>query len=272
MNWKPDQRTEKQYAENIWQLFQKFFEESKQRGVAAHLLSAAEFLQEYAEQAALRMITHLYWQGARTWREAARLSGRTLQMYQALRQEMSGPVGQRVRELVQEQAHLISTFPESVAESVALRATAQQQAGGRSRELARYDGLLLRVAHSRAHLIARTQVSKSSTALTRARSESMNLPWYLWKGSLDQRERLSHRRMEDILFRFDDPPSPEMLVGLKSQGHYNAGDIYNCRCYPETLVTTNQVSWPHSTYYAGKIQRMTLAQFRRINQFQQEAA
>jgi hypothetical protein len=271
-DWKPNQRAEREYGADVWQLFLKFFEESKRHGIAAHLLSASEFLRKYAEQAALRMITGLYWKGARTWREAARLSGKTGVIYRALQQEMSGAVGQRVRELVREQATLISTFPESVAEAVATRAMAQQQAGGRSAELARYDGLLLRVAHSRALLIARTQVSKASTALTRARSESLSLPWYIWRGSLDQRERASHRRMEDVLIRFDTPPSPEMLIGLKSQGHYNAGEIYSCRCYPETLVRYDQVSWPHEAYYAGKIQRMTLAQFKRLNQFQQEAA
>jgi hypothetical protein len=271
-DWKPGPRVEREYASDLWQVFKKFFEESKRHGVAAHLLSGTEFLGAYAKQAALRMITHLYWHGARTWREAAQLSGKSTLIYRALQQEMSGPVGQRVRELVQQQAHLISTFPESVAESVATRAMAQQQAGGRSAELASYDGLLLRVARSQALLIARTQVSKSSTALTRARSEELNLPWYIWRGSLDQRERLSHRRMEDILFRFDTPPSPEMLVGLKSQGHYNAGDIYNCRCYPETLVRFDQVSWPHLVYDGVRIQRMILAQFRRLNQFQQEAA
>ena len=90
-------------------------------------------------------------------------------------------------------------------------------------------------------LIARTQVSKSSTALTRARSEELNLPWYIWRGSLDQRERLSRPKMEDILFDSTLLPR-EMLVGLKSQGHYNAGDIYNCRCM-QTLVRFDQVSW-----------------------------
>lgn len=271
-DWKPGQRVESEYAADIWEIFRKFIEESKRHGIAANLLSASEFLQSYAKQAALRMITGLYWKNARTWREAARLSGKTELIYRALQKEMSGPVGQRVRELVREQASLISAFPEGVAELVATHAMAQQQAGGRSAELARSDGLLLQVAHSRALLIARTQVSKSSTALTRARSEFLGLNWYLWRGSLDQRERLSHRRMEGVLIRFDDPPSPEMLIGIRSQGHYNAGDIYNCRCYPETLVRIEQVTWPHQVYYAGKIQRMTLAQFRRLNQFQQEAA
>lgn len=271
-DWRPNQRAEREYGADVWNLFLKFFEESRRHGVAAHLLSASEFLRKYAQQAAFRMITGLYWKGARTWREAARLSGKTALMYRALQNEMSGPVGEKVRELMKEQAHLISGFPQSVAEEVATRAMAQQQAGGRSRELARSDGLLLRVAHSRALLIARTQVSKSSTALTRARSESLGLGWYAWRGSLDQRERLSHRRMEDVLFRFDTPPSPEMLVGLKSQGHYNAGEVYNCRCYPEPLVRYDQVSWPHLVYDSRRIQRMTLAQFRRINQFQQEAA
>jgi hypothetical protein len=271
-DWKLNQRAEREYSADLWQMFQRFYEEAKRLGIPAHLLSGTQFLQSYARQAALRMITGLYWKGARTWREAARLSGRSAQMYRALQQEMQGLVGERVRELIREQASLISTFPESVAEAVATRAMAQQQAGGRSREMARYDGLLLRVAHSRALLIARTQISKSSTALTRARSEALDLPWYIWRGSLDSRERFSHRKMENVLFRFDTPPSPEMLVGLKSQGHYNAGEIYNCRCYPETLVRLDQVSWPHLVYDGRSIRQMTLAQFKRINHIQQEAA
>lgn len=271
-DWRPNQRLEKEYASDIWSMFLKFFEESKRHGIAAHLLNAAEFLEAFARQAAVRMITGLFVKGARTWREAARISSKGNIIRRALQQEMSGPVGQRVRELVQEQAYLISKFPESVAESVATHAMAQHQAGGRSAELASNDGLLLHIARSRALLIARTQISKASTALTQARSENLGLYWYIWKGSLDQRERLSHRRMENVLIRFDEPPSPEMLVGLKSQGHYNAGGIYNCRCYPETLVRYEQISWPASAYYGGKIQRMTLAQFKRINQFQQEAA
>lgn len=270
-DWKPSQRVEREYAADIWSIFERFYAESKRHGIAAHLLSAVEFLQKYAEQAALRMITGLYWKNARTWREAARLSGKTALIHRALHQEMQGPVGQRVRDLVREQAHLISTFPESVAELVATHAMAQYQAGGRSAELARGDGLLLRVAHSRARLIAHTQASKASTALTRARSEALGLNYYIWRGSLDQRERASHRLMEDVLIRFDDPPSPEMLLGLKSQGYYNAGDIYGCRCYPETLVRLEQVAWPHKVYYAGKIQRVTLAQFRRINQLKEAA-
>jgi Phage Mu protein F like protein len=271
VTWRPDKRVENSFAKDIWQLFLEFLKESKQYGVRAHLLSGSQFVSAYARQAVLRMITFLYQENARSWREAARKSGRGREIFEALRREMQGPVGLKVNQLIREQAYLISAFPESVATEVARRATAQFLAGGRPMELARGDGLLLQLARSQALLIARTQVSKASVALTRARSEDLGINWYIWESSKDQRVRFSHRRMQGVLVRFDDPPSPEMLIGHKSQGYYGAGDIYNCRCYPAPLIRVDQVSWPHSVYYGGRVQKMILADFRNINRFKEAA-
>jgi hypothetical protein len=267
MNWQPRKRTEQEYERSIFGLFANALEESERSGVPVRLLSGVEFLARYAEQAALRMITALYFAGARTWREAARASGKTALMYQALQREMRGPVGARVRELVRENARLIGSFPQSVASAVAARAAAQQQAGGRASELAARSSLLRRAARWRARLVARTEVSKASTALTQARSEALGLPWYVWETSQDQRVRASHRKMQGVLVAWADPPSPELLVGEKGEGHYyNAGDIYNCRCYPAPLVRLDQISWPHRVYRDGAVRYMTLSQFKRLNQ------
>jgi hypothetical protein len=71
--------------------------------------------------------------------------------------------------------------------------------------------------------------------------------------------------MDGVLVNWSDPPSPETLAGEKSEGTYEAGEIYNCRCYPEPLVSTKQISWPHKAYFGGRIQRVTLGQFRAMN-------
>jgi len=274
MNWQPNQRTEHSYASAIWGVFKEFVHEARERGISAVQLSGADFLQAYARQAARRMITMLWAGQAKSWQEAASKAGRGSLIYRARQQELAGPTGERVRELVAENAKLISSFPSNVAALVAARAAAQQLGGGRAVELERLEPLLGRLARRRAKLIARTEVSKASSALTQARSEELGLPWYVWQTSQDQRVRLSHRRLQGVLFRFDNPPSPEELAGIPTKlGAGNAGQFPNCRCYPSPLVSLKEVRWPARVYWGGRIIYMNLGQFKQINNLQfQEAA
>jgi SPP1 gp7 family putative phage head morphogenesis protein len=267
VSWGPSKRAEQEYEQALLSALK--YVESKTSSATVNVIGRAKALALYAQQAATRMITGLYFKGARSWREAARRSSRSDILYRALQAEMNGTVGRRVRQLIRENAKLISSFPQVVARRAVTLAQRTQAAGGRSKGLGEvFSG----VARSRARTIARTEVSKASTALTRARSEEMGLEWYVWESSQDERTRRSHRKMQGVLCRFDDPPDPEVLVGEKSQGHYNAGDIYNCRCYPAPLVSEREVSWPHPAYYNGRIQYLTLSQFRFINQGERKAA
>ena len=259
--WEPTLRSVKEFADALWGAFVR----TEELGIAT--INSFEFLKRYAKQAAERMVTGLYFRGAKTWREAAAESGKTSLMYRALSRELQGPVGLRAKELIRESAGLISTFPESVARVVAAQAAAHAAAGGRAKELS---GLLTaqrRVARSRAQLIARTQVSKASTALTEARAENLDLPWYVWESSKDARVRPSHRNMQGVLCRWDDPPAPEALIGQKSTlGRYTAGNCPNDRCYPAPLVTLNQVQWPHKVFTSATgIRYMTRSQFENMN-------
>jgi hypothetical protein len=70
--------------------------------------------------------------------------------------------------------------------------------------------------------------------------------------------------MEGVLVCWNNPPSPEMLIGEKNVGYYHAGNIYNCRCYPEVVIKLDFISWPHKVYYNGTIQTMTRKQFETI--------
>jgi uncharacterized protein with gpF-like domain len=113
-------------------------------------------------------------------------------------------------------------------------------------------------------LIARTEVSKTSTALTRARSEDIGIRWYVWKTSEDARVRSSHKHMDNVLISWSSPPSPEKLDGLRSVGHYHAGEIWNCRCYAEPVIEVEYLSWPHKVYCGGQIVKMSRKQFEGI--------
>jgi uncharacterized protein with gpF-like domain len=269
--WRPRVRAEQDFAAALWEAWKASI--GAGAGVRSRVIGSAEFLGAYAWQAAKRMITNLYAGQHATWQAAARESGKGPQIYRALQQELAGPVGARMRELVRQNAELISTFPTSVARrAVARGAAAQYAAGGRAGELETW-GRLGGLVRSRARLIARTEVSKASSALTEARAEDLDLPWYIWRTSEDERVRLSHRKMNNVLIRWDNPPSPEQLAGVKSTlGHYNAGNCPNDRCYGEPLLRLDQVNWPHRVYYPSQIVWMTWAKFQLINQVVRRAA
>lgn len=220
------------------------------------------FLRKYAWQAAQRMVVGLLVDGARTWRTAARESMQGERIYRALRFELSGPIGERARALIQANARLISSLPYDIALKVSGKVAEHSLTGERAEAYSSRLTSHLAAWHSK--LIARTETSKASTALTQARSEDLGLMWWVWRTSKDERVRLSHRKMEGVLCSWNDLPSPELLVGERGYGHYAAGNIFNCRCYPEPLLYLDQLSWPHRVYRAGSVKYVTLAEFRNV--------
>jgi SPP1 gp7 family putative phage head morphogenesis protein len=269
LNWRDNTNAaERSYYSDLMHIMQEFFlgeEGILSANPTVRQIGRVEFIDAWAKQAAKRMVVGRAVANARTWRMAAREAMQGPRIHRALQQELSGPVGARVRELIERNAKLIKTFPREVAAVVAQRAAAQYAGGGRSSELSRYDTILARAVRFRARLVARTEVSKASTALTQARSEELQLEWFIWRTSDDQRVRLAHRKMAGVLFQWSHLPSPEALVGEKSYGRYAPGNIFNCRCYPEVLLSLTQVAWPHRVFWNGVIRSMTLAQFRSIN-------
>lgn len=213
-----------------------------------------------------RMVSEVGVVNARSWREAARKSGQGRKIYEMLSQEMRGPVGKRVHELIRENARLISSIPEEIRESITKEITRLEQEGLRPVTIA--EQIRKRVpelTRSRVALIARTETSKAVTALTQARSEELDLAWYQWLTAKDQRVRPAHKLLEKVLVRWSDPPSPESLAHIPSTlGHYNAGAAPNCRCVAIPVVTLNLVDWPAKVYHGGRIERMTRGRFEKF--------
>jgi uncharacterized protein with gpF-like domain len=222
-----------------------------------------------SESLARRMVTGLTRENAASWRVAANRSMKGKQIYAALQEELAGQTGIRVANLVRDNTAKIVTVTQDIAQHITPIIARMQQEGVRSENIEpAIVGHLHELADWQVRRIARTQVAMSETDLTRARAERIGVRWYQWATSHDGRVRYSHRVMDNVLIRFDDPPSPELLAGLKANPrfpHYHAGQVYNCRCVALPVVSLDEISWPAPVYYNGSITRMTRKQFEAIH-------
>ena len=223
------------------------------------ILAASQTLAE-------RMVGWVSVTNAKTWRTAAKRSGRGEFFYKLLQREMQGKTGQAVNRLIAENAKYIRSVPVDAAKTLASEVMKAQQAGARAGTVdkmlrVRFPELLL----SRTKLIARTETAKASTALTQARCEELDLDWYEWLTSDDVRVRPSHKNMNGILVPWSEAPDPEAINDEKSNlGHYHAGGCPNCRCSSAPIMTLDDVKFPAHVYWQGAIHRFTKQQFKAI--------
>lgn len=226
----------------------------------------SEPFNSFVYSAVRRMVTPIAVQNMRTWRIAAKKATKNPSLYRMLMSEINQGLKSDIEIQIEENASLIKTLPTDVAKKVTKDISDMALKGMRASEIAK----VIREQtdkHSRASakLIARTEVSKTTTALTKARCDNLDLHWYVWRTMEDgDRVRKSHRIMEGVLVNWNEPPSPEALAGEKSVGNYHAGNIWNCRCYPEPLIEIDDISWPHKVYTNGKIQTMGKMQFKQM--------
>lgn len=210
-----------------------------------------------------RMVTPLAMANRETWRKAAQQQTKSQFIFQTLAREIDEGLRTDIESQIISNAQLIKTLPTDTAEKVVRDVGLLSIQGERASTIAQ----LIRDktdqhARASARLIARTEVSKTTTALTRSRAENLGLMWYIWRTAQDgDRVRKSHRIMEGVLVNWHNPPSPERLVGEKDVGNYHAGEIWNCRCYPEPLISTDELRWPVKVYINGRIEKLGKHQF-----------
>jgi uncharacterized protein with gpF-like domain len=273
----PVRRIEEQYRRSLNSLSDEFIRIARSIPIAdpfkivdiLRAFSETSWFVETAYSIASRMVTASKVDNANSWKEAASQSSRGRMIYAALRSEVQGPVGMAIRDLIDQNARLISTFPLDVAEKANRFILEESQKGRRAADIA--DDLMHQfpdVARGRIKLIARTEVSKASTALTRVRSEALNLPWYVWKSSKDVRVRPSHRFLAKeggCLIHWNDPPLPEALIGVKTTlTPAHAGEFPNCRCYCAPVLDLDNLPWAHRLYRNGSVRMVTRSQFEKI--------
>ena len=152
----------------------------------------------------------------------------------ALKKEHAGPLGLRMREIHDEQVRLIKSIPQEAAARAQKLARDAMMDGSRADEIAQMLRDTEGVTLNRATLIARTEISKSNTALTRSRSEYVGVSHYEWTTTGDESVRDSHQEMAGEIIAWDNPPT--LSDGMT--GH--AGDFPNCRCIPVPVLPQDQ--------------------------------
>ena len=271
-NFRPPRRIERQYAAAIDRLLiglrpllreisDPFFIAQTIRNYARSPTFRAE-----SYKVAQAMATHLFSDGHRTWREAAAAGSKGRMIYQALQKELqSTQVGTTYHNIVYNNAEVIRSVPHRIAAQMTAKIAQRAEQG--LRPAAMLDEVLSlypNMTKTHAMLIARTETSKATTALTRARCDAAGVGWYVWETCDDERVRDSHILMDGVVISWNEPPSPEELNHERSYGHYHAGETFNCRCYPAPLLEYDDVGWPARVYHGGRIQHMSLARFKSI--------
>lgn len=273
--WDTKQRIEQQYERAINRLVSKIWElinidpdnadpyEISRR--IARLVRSKAYA-EYAKAAASQMIMGVFADNGRTWRQAARANMRGAMVQRSLQRPFDTILAAALQAQIDRNVTIIKTLPQDIAADVVEYIRQQSMSGRRAGGLApEIMAKFPEETSARAALIARTETSKTTTAITRSRAENLGINWYVWRTSDDGRVRSSHAHMDGVLVSWTDPPSPELLIGEKSYGHYHAGEIFNCRCYPEPVIRLELINWPCDVYRFGRIEKnMSRAEFERI--------
>ena len=176
---------------------------------------------------------------------------RSAHIHNLLKREiMSAPTGQVVQTALSRQVGLITSLPVEAAQRVSNLALTGYVAGRRVGEIRRLpasaygpldkipEGLakeIMKTGHvtaSRANLIARTETTRVSTELTKARAEFVGSETYKWQTAMDEDVRMDHRRLQGTIQRWDSPPIADSRSGTRA----HPGCIWNCRCYAIPII------------------------------------
>lgn len=77
-----------------------------------------------------------------------------------------------------------------------------------------------------ARLIARDQIAKLNSAITRKQQEDAGITEYVWYTAGDSRVRDSHAALHNKRFKWTNPP----IVDSKTGRRCNPGEDFQCRC------------------------------------------
>lgn len=221
----------------------------------SNYMATREF-ERLCENAARQTVTMLAVGQQRSWRVAASLSSNGRRIFLALQKELKRKrIGGSINAIIKQNAQLIKTVPQNLAERFSRMSAETQYAGKRPDELLEiFKKQAPHLTTVEARRIARTEMGKAATALVQARCDQFGLGLYIWDTVDDQRVRASHQKMEGVICSWDDPPCPEALAGEKTTyGSYHPAGIFNCRCVPLPVVELSDIKFPARVHHHGAI-------------------
>ena len=234
---------------------------TKSQGIKAMdlLKKYSKELSKWASKTVATMLYNVNKDNQKLWNKLS------AKMSQELKKELSKqPEKDWMKQYMDDNVVLIQSMPLDAAKRVHKLVKENQVKGLRSSELIDEIMRIGGISENRAKMIARTETSRYSTALTQMRSESIGADWYVWRAVGDFRTRKGHKHMNHVLVNWNDPPSPEKLTGEKPYGEYHAGETFNCRCYPEVVLDLDDVTFPAKVYRKGSIQTMKKDEFSKL--------
>jgi SPP1 gp7 family putative phage head morphogenesis protein len=225
-------------------------------------------LKDWAQQTVTKLVYSLKNEDIKEWEQHSE------RMSEEMKRELArANIKEAMDAFIRDNVKLITSLPLSAAERIQEIVRNNLTTGTRAETVAKELSQTGIVTKSRAMLIARTETSKMVTNMVKARAEEIGLNWFVWKAtggySGDGRTRSAHRKMDNVLCTWNDPPNPEALFPdrkAKPYGDYLPGATFNCRCYAAPLIRLDDVSWPARVHVGGKIVRMNKREFMKISE------
>lgn len=184
-------------------------------------------LHPYAQKIAIDIIDKLSLTNLKAWQLVNKEIGKELQ--KSFKNKNSS-IFQLTKALYNEEVDLIVTIPQDLAKKAqewSLKAmtegTRHEYIGEKISELANENEYIGR-------RIARTEIAKVNTILTKARAESVGIHKFIWRTARDRIVRDTHAHLEGQIFDFNNPPY------IDGEGVHLPGAFPNCRCYAEPII------------------------------------
>ena len=195
------------------------------RELAKMLQQYSQLITPWARQLAEKLVKEISASNAQAWSTVGNEVGKTFK-----RELEFERTGQLFNQLQNEQISLITSLPLEAAERVHKLAEQALHTSERPSVIAADILKTGQVTKSRANTIARTEVARASSLITQARATELGCTHYVWRTSNDSDVRHSHKEMNGKVIAWDAPPT------LSDGTTTHAGQIYNCRCYPEPII------------------------------------
>lgn len=207
--------------------------------ITRQLRQYAELIGPWAQVVAENIVLKMNRINLREWNTLAK------RLHRGLAEEYASGsrIAVHLEDLTTGAAELITSLPYDAALQVEAKVEHALVDGTRADDLRDFIYERGDVAWQRADLIARTEVSRQSSVLTQARAEDNGSIGYIWHTAEDGRVRPSHAALDGVFIRWDRPP----LVDEKYHAH--AGQIFNCRCWPEPVFDMDELPKGTPTKY-----------------------
>lgn len=184
----------------------------------------ADILDDWAAQVARSMFSDVDTKNRQFWRSMSQEIG-----VQMARQLAETDIGLTVTQSLDDQVRLIKSLPRQAAERAHEYVRDAALKGQRASEIAERIMGLGSATRSRAVLIARTETSRFSAELLKARAQTVGSTGYIWRTASDSDVRPSHKFMSGRHVLWGSPPTLDGMTG-------HAGCLPHCRCYPEPII------------------------------------